>query len=479
MVSSGNLSVQTVEYARIGSVGAPADRREPGDADIIGPLPRPASHTRPDDVACAGQHAQHGVAQHGAAQAVADGGMADFDRWWERILPFWHLLYVGLLSLAMLTTTVSGGTSWSQRWAILGVLAFMMAAYGLVGRHLFEGPGGWPAAGYLTVTWGGFYSIILIADGSTPAYFLLFAMFPQVWAFLTPRAAAVTSVIVTTGEALVELHVAGWGWEAAARYTPIAVMQAGLVLLVGLLMVGMVRQAERRATLIDELEATRSELAETERARGVLEERQRLAHEIHDTLAQGFTSILALSQAIEVALERRPEAVRDRLALLEETARENLAEARALIHALAPADLQQASLADAVRRVTERFAAETGVQVELSGDAVERLDDGEAMRLPMSREIVLLRTVQEALANVRKHAGATRVQVTLSLYGNGDGPASVTVSDDGHGFDPDSTDGGSGFGLIGMRARAQEVGGGLDVRSAPGAGATVRVHVSR
>ncbi|WP_205856653.1 sensor histidine kinase, partial [Phytoactinopolyspora endophytica] len=251
------------------------------------------------------------------------------------------------------------------------------------------------------------------------------------------------------------------------------VMQAGLVLLLGLLMVGVIRQAERRAVLIDELEATRSELAETERARGVLEERERLAHEIHDTLAQGFTSILALSQATEAAIERRPDAARERLALLERTARENLAEARALVHALAPADLQEASLPDAIRRIAGRFTEEAGVASEMEVDAVPEL----VPRLQVSGEIVLLRSVQEALANVRKHAEATSVRVALSFVAGEKGMASVTVVDDGKGFDPRRVNEANGFGLRGMRARAQEVGGGLEVVSSSGCGTTVRVHV--
>nr|WP_246221331.1 sensor histidine kinase [Phytoactinopolyspora mesophila] len=233
-------------------------------------------------------------------------------------------------------------------------------------------------------------------------------------------------------------------------------------------MVGVANQAERRAELIDELESTRSELAETERVRGVLAERERLAHEIHDTLAQGFISILTLSQAIEASLERDAGQVRDRLALLERTARENLAETRALVDALAPVDLQGRSLAQALTTVARRFSTETGVRAD--ADVAPGM-----VTLPVFAEIVLLRTAQEALSNIRKHAGASQVRISLSVVDDGLGMATMTVADDGVGFD--TTQDSGGFGLRGMRTRAQQAGGGFEVSSTPGGGTTVRVHV--
>ncbi|WP_205856652.1 hypothetical protein, partial [Phytoactinopolyspora endophytica] len=143
--------------------------------------------------------------------------MAEFDGWWDKILPFWNLLYLGLLTLAMLTTAMSGAHSSGERWGIIALLAVMAVTYIGLGRRLFEAPGGLPAAAYLFVTWSCFYAIILVADRNTSAYFVLFAMFPQIWAFLAARPAAYTSVIVIAGEAITEMQVAGWGWSTAAR----------------------------------------------------------------------------------------------------------------------------------------------------------------------------------------------------------------------------------------------------------------------
>ncbi|NED97643.1 sensor histidine kinase [Phytoactinopolyspora alkaliphila] len=403
-----------------------------------------------------------------AERPPVSGGSDELDRWWGRIIPIWHVLYLGLLALAAVTTLIDVRLGADQRWAAAGLIAVMAAGYLVLGVRLFEEPGPLRAVLYLSLTWSAFYGILLVTSGDTSAFLLLFGLFPQVWAFLpSPRAAAAASLVGICGMTLTLIHLGGWGWTVTVRHVPEAIMQAGLVLLMGLLIVGVVNQAESRAAVIDELEATRSELAETERARGVLAERERLAREIHDTLAQGFTSVLTLAQAIDASLERDPDAVRERLALLERTARDNLAETRALVNALAPVDLQQANLPEAVRRVAARFSDETGVRTEIR-------EEGSRVAIPVHGEIVLLRAVQESLANVGKHAAASQVRITISFLPEGHGLASVSVTDDGRGFLVERSE---GFGLRGMRSRAQQVGGGLEVVSAPGAGTTVRVHV--
>ena len=136
----------------------------------------------------------------------------------------------------------------------------------------------------------------------------------------------------------------------------------------------MVEQSSERAHLIAELEASRAEVARLSHEAGVAAERARLAGEIHDTLAQGFTSIITLVQAAE------SEALRDeRLALAVRTARENLAESRALVAALAPSALGSGSLHDAVRRQAARFTEETGVPAPV------RIDRRAAACRPRSR----------------------------------------------------------------------------------------------
>ena len=111
-------------------------------------------------------------------------------------------------------------------------------------------------------------------------------LFPQIWAYLSTRRAVVATVIVVVCLALVEISLAGWNRQAAVDVLLVMLLQLALALLLGLFITGIIDQAERRAVLIDQLERTQAELTETEHARGVLAERERLAREIHDTLAQ-------------------------------------------------------------------------------------------------------------------------------------------------------------------------------------------------
>ncbi|TDC48149.1 sensor histidine kinase [Jiangella ureilytica] len=414
------------------------------------------------------------MAAQGRGLSAGDGGpvrssVAELDTFWQRTTVAWHSVYLGLLGLLALIIGSSGELSSRDRLAGLLALTTMVVVYLLIGRRLLgTEEHGWQAVTQLVVSWAGMY--VLLGVGSDDAYFLLFGLIPHIWVYLPTRWAVGGTVVFLSGLAAVEVGRDGWTPEAVREVAPQAGLQIGLSLLMGLFISHVFIQAEKRATLIDELERTRGELAQLEHARGVLAERQRLAHEIHDTLAQGFTSILTLAQAIEVALDRDPVAVRDRLALLEQTARDNLAEARALVSSLAPVGLQDATLPEAVERIAARFADETGLDVTVQVD-------GEAPVLPANVEVVLLRAAQEALTNVRKHAGARRVTVALRFRPGPAGAATVAVVDDGRGFEPTATTR-DRYGLRGMRTRVEQVGGVLEIVSAPGAGTTVRATVA-
>ncbi len=221
-----------------------------------------------------------------------------------------------------------------------------------------------------------------------------------------------------------------------------------------------IQQSRERADLIARLAAARAELAESERQAGMLAERQRLAMEIHDTLAQGFTSILMLLEAADSAPPEQARVYRERAA---RAARENLAEARALVSAQPPTELAGSSLPNALRRLVERLGEETGVTTswELTG---------EPRLLPAGTEVVVLRCAQEALTNVRRHADAGRAALSLRYLPDG---VRLEVSDDGAGFDsPVAT----GFGLAGMRERVTQAGGHLAIRSTPGSGTVLTVE---
>ena len=247
----------------------------------------------------------------------------------------------------------------------------------------------------------------------------------------------------------------------------------------------MERQSEERRAVIEELVETNKRLEEAlaenaglhaqllaqAREAGVLDERARLAREIDDTLAQGLTGIVTQLQAAEGADDA--ERTR-RLQTATRLARENLAEARRSVQALRPQELEHADLPTAMSAAVKEWSVDTGV----SGQFVTT---GTPTRLHPEVEAALLRTAQEALANVAKHAGATRVALTLSYMGD---VVSLDVRDDGRGFRPTpngaSANGASangvppsestGFGLTAMRQRLALVAGTLEVESEPGSG---------
>jgi signal transduction histidine kinase len=228
-------------------------------------------------------------------------------------------------------------------------------------------------------------------------------------------------------------------------------------------------QSYERRRLIEQLEATRGELAAAEREGGRLAERQRLARDIHDTLAQGFVSIVLQLQAAERELPAGADAARRHLERARRTARDNLAEARRLVWDLRPEPLRAASLGEALGRLADRLAEETGM-------AATATVTGTPRPLSPDAEITLLRVTQEALANVSKHASAGRVALTLSYM---DGEAALDVRDDGVGFAPGAGTVGTngGLGLPGMKERVEALGGRLAVESGPGRGTTIAVTV--
>jgi signal transduction histidine kinase len=233
----------------------------------------------------------------------------------------------------------------------------------------------------------------------------------------------------------------------------------------GTWVVRIIEQSRERAALIGRLEAAQTELALVSRQAGTLAERQRLAGEIHDTLAQGLTSIVMLLQAADAELSADPDEARRHVGIAVQTAREGLAEARAMVAALTPAHLDSGPLHEALERLTIRIGA------ELSISALFEVF-GEARPLSAAAEVVLLRAGQEALANVRKHAQAGEVRVVLSY---GENAVRLDVRDDGAGFEPECVNG--GYGLRGMRSRILQVGGSLLVRAKPGEGTALSVEV--
>ncbi len=226
-----------------------------------------------------------------------------------------------------------------------------------------------------------------------------------------------------------------------------------------------VDQSTERARLIEELRVSRAETARLAHQAGISAERERLAADIHDTPAQGFVGVITLIQASTATRRRAPDVADRNLDLAVRTARENLMETRALIAALTPGPLAAGSLAEAVGTLV----ANTG---EALGIAAAYRVHGTPRQLRPAVEVALLRVAQESLNNVRKHARARELAVDLCF---GEHEVTLTVTDDGIGFDP--ADARGGFGLGGMCSRVEQVGGTFTVTSAPARGAAIRTEV--
>ena len=223
---------------------------------------------------------------------------------------------------------------------------------------------------------------------------------------------------------------------------------------------------------ITEWKRTEEELFEQTRTLAVLDERNRMAREIHDTLAQGFTGVVLQLEAAEQALEDDVDAATDHIGKAKELAKGSLQEARRTVWDLLPAALQGRNIEEVLADEVDRFAARGREEASFSSDGA--FDD-----IPRDVQATLLRICQEALMNARKYARAKQVWVSLVRELTG---IRVAVADDGVGFDEESAVAesvlaGGGFGLSSMKQRAQAQKGDLEVETTKGAGTTIRVSI--
>ena len=408
--------------------------------------------------------------------AAAPGG------YWERSRVGWHAAWYGVLGVTAVAALALVRAPLADRLVGVGALAAAAALYALLGARLLAETGEVPGqrgslvryAAY-TAGVGACLAVLSLALSPGVALAPLFVLFPQAWAMVDRRGPAVAVVVaVPAALAVVQVARSGWAPGAVTEAVVTAFLQSAAAIVLGLWITGLVRESEERAVLVAELTAARAELATAEHARGVLAERERMAGEIHDTLAQGFLSIVALAQAAQDG------DTRERLQLIEATARANLAEARAIVAAHPPPDLAQSTSGDRLLSALERLAARTSAH---DGLAVELELPAALPPLRPETEVVLLRAAQEGLANARRHGGATRVVLTLAVDVEG---VEMALVDDGAGLGPDGpaalTGPRAGYGLAAMAARAAQVGGSavLTERSpgaAGGAGCVLRVRV--
>ena len=301
---------------------------------------------------------------------------------------------------------------------------------------------------------------VLVVQVPDAAY-LVFPLF-FVALFLLGVWAGVVSVAILATVAVVALGL-------HHGFTPAGVVGPAVGALVALGLAAGVRalylESQARREVIAELVATRSVLAAREREVGREAERARLAGEIHDTVAQGLSSIGMLLHAAE-RTDPDHRAI-EQIRLAREVAGENLTETRSLIEALRPAPLEGASLAGALQRVAGRVGAQNpSLDVSVEG--------GVAAEPPAELAAVLVRVAQESLVNAVKHGTPRLIGLTLADSATN---LTLTITDDGCGFDPAAPRAAASFGLDGMTRRVSDLGGTLEVDSAPGRGTTVRAEL--
>jgi signal transduction histidine kinase len=260
-------------------------------------------------------------------------------------------------------------------------------------------------------------------------------------------------------------------WQSAALPV-LFVVNFGLASLMGRYSMHLDAVSQERADTIVRLENALAENARLQeqllaqsRQTGVRDERERLAREIHDTIAQSLAGVVAQLQAAEGSADAQD--VRRRVSRATEMARTALVEARRSVQDLTPAELADAGLADALSRLVTSWRDDHGVEASF-------VVVGDATALHSEVEATLLRIAQEALANVAKHASASRVGVTLTFD---EADVILDVRDDGSGFDPTAPRRSSSFGLGVMRERAQRLAGTFTLESAPGAGTAVSASI--
>jgi signal transduction histidine kinase len=233
--------------------------------------------------------------------------------------------------------------------------------------------------------------------------------------------------------------------------------------------------SEQRRVALAELEAAQEEnaglhaqLVTQAREAGVLDERQRMAREIHDTIAQGLTGVITQLEAAMNA-EDRPADLHRHLDAAAQLARESLTEARRSVEAVQPTPLETSRLPEALTDVATRWSNVNGVPARVTTTGTKR-------PLRPEVEVALLRAAQESLNNVAKHAAASHAGVTLSFM---DDVVTLDVRDDGVGFvtDANGGTGPGGYGLIAMRQRAEQLDGTMGVESQPGGGTVVSVTI--
>ncbi|MBB5940062.1 sensor histidine kinase [Streptomyces zagrosensis] len=377
-----------------------------------------------------------------------------YDRFTAARLHLWYGLAWAVVGVAPTGLAVREEPP-ATAYTMAGLLALLTIGYGLV-SFLPRNPALRPQI-YLVVLGLGLGAVSYLLAGAAALYVV---SLPQFWVFAdTTRSALRLSGFAAATTALGGLLPQGWSPHLLTGNTIATLIAYAASVAVGLWAYRFIGLNQARAdALAAELAEAQKELVQAHQRQGAADERERLAREIHDTLAQGFASIIVLAEAARSGVHSDPAKSAQQLLSIEQTARENLTEARVLVGSAPQSGVAPGSVAQALRRTLDRFVQDTGLIVEAElGDVV----------CDQRTRIALLRCTQESLANVRKHAAASTVGVVLARLPYG---VELEITDDGRGFVVDDS---YGFGLDGMRKRLAELDGELSVTSSLGDGTRI------
>lgn len=365
-----------------------------------------------------------------------------------------HVFFAGTMLLTAVITAF-GWSPWASRWPASLAIVVLVVAYAAYGHRGYDSPRA--AAAFLPLVIAG--ALVLPAVVPSTA-FVQCIVFPLVWVQSERvRTAVVLSIVVGIASGI-GLQVAS-GPDALVSTLLIEGISVIGACAMGVWISSVAGLSEERRQLVEQLRATQDSLAEANRHAGVTSERERLARELHDTVAQNLAGIVMLTERARGDLAAdRVDRLDERLTILEESARAALEESRTLVAAGA-AGVAGDGLGAALHRLGERFTRETGVAVTV---------DAPDSALDRDTQVVLLRAGQEALANVRAHADADSVHVALHVAADRVG---LRIADDGVGFDPAVPT--AGHGLRGLRERLALAGGSCTITSDAGRGTVVEV----
>jgi NarL family two-component system sensor histidine kinase YdfH len=316
------------------------------------------------------------------------------------------------------------------------------------------------------------FAIGLLISGHWLIIALPLALSGQAAGAFSPRLGLIALVVLLCFALLAANLILAWGLQATPQFLPILALVLAFVLVYVVLFGRQAQAREQAQELLRELEAAHRQLqayADRVEELTISQERERMARELHDTLAQGLAGLILQLEAADSHLDHGdPLQAQEVVQQAMRRARTTLDEARRAIRALRPAVLEYGSLIEALGREVDQFAEGTGVRAVL--DVAAGSPD---VSPEMAQDI--LRIVQESLSNVARHAHAGHVLVQLAKTEQG---FQVVVKDDGVGFDPaQAWERPDCFGLAGMQERAERLGGALRVESERTQGTTVELHI--